>query len=376
MAVAQRRPAPSHDIVADTAAYERWQASLVPIDAGALTRKHALMHESLPKFLRGTYYRWARRFPLICPEFVRGAPVPSVGDVHVENFGTWRDVEGRLAWGINDVDEAWPLAQANDLIRLLTSALVLHDADDDDRLALAPRAMVRSLLTGYHDALAAGGLPYVLAESHATLREQAVQRLHDPVAYWRKIEEAGASVRRLSPEIGALLRAALPAGATVTEYRSRLAGVGSLGRTRVVALAMWDGARVAREAKALIPSAHAWHAGRRRAPRWSARMVDAALHARDPYLTLHASGWTVRRLAPDCSRIDLEKLPSAGDERHLLHAMGAEVANMQLGLTSARALRAGARGVTDATMLRAARAMVRDLTEDWRVWCQHSASRT
>jgi uncharacterized protein (DUF2252 family) len=25
----------------------------------------------------------------------------------VENFGAWRDVEGRLIWGINDFDEAW-----------------------------------------------------------------------------------------------------------------------------------------------------------------------------------------------------------------------------------------------------------------------------
>ena len=35
-----------------------------------------------------------------------GALELSVGDLHVENFGTWRDSEGRLIWGINDFDEA------------------------------------------------------------------------------------------------------------------------------------------------------------------------------------------------------------------------------------------------------------------------------
>jgi len=32
--------------------------------------------------------------------------VLAVGDLHVENFGTWRDAEGRLIWGVNDFDES------------------------------------------------------------------------------------------------------------------------------------------------------------------------------------------------------------------------------------------------------------------------------
>jgi hypothetical protein len=36
-----------------------------------------------------------------------GAPVVTgVGDLHVENFGTWRDADARLVWGVNDFDEA------------------------------------------------------------------------------------------------------------------------------------------------------------------------------------------------------------------------------------------------------------------------------
>ena len=44
-----------------------------------------------------------------------------VGDLHVENFGTWRDVEGRLVWGVNDFDEAYALPYTNDLVRLVAS---------------------------------------------------------------------------------------------------------------------------------------------------------------------------------------------------------------------------------------------------------------
>ncbi len=47
-----------------------------------------------------------------------------MGDLHIENFGTWRDLEGRLIWGINDVDEAYPVRYPNDLVRLAASAFL------------------------------------------------------------------------------------------------------------------------------------------------------------------------------------------------------------------------------------------------------------
>lgn len=34
----------------------------------------------------------------------------AIGDLHVENYGTWRDAEGRWVWGVNDFDEAFPMA--------------------------------------------------------------------------------------------------------------------------------------------------------------------------------------------------------------------------------------------------------------------------
>ena len=48
----------------------------------------------------------------------------AVGDIHVENFGTWRDAEGRLVWGVNDFDEAARMPYAIDIVRLATSAVL------------------------------------------------------------------------------------------------------------------------------------------------------------------------------------------------------------------------------------------------------------
>jgi len=74
-------------------------------------------------FFRGTYYRWgaalaestARSWPR--PGSSRGRRSPH------RDFGTWRDGEGRLVWGVNDFDKAHPMAFPNDLVRLAVSAL-------------------------------------------------------------------------------------------------------------------------------------------------------------------------------------------------------------------------------------------------------------
>ncbi|HVW00442.1 MAG TPA: DUF2252 family protein, partial [Planctomycetaceae bacterium] len=111
--------------LAATKSYERWlatQTSLVPAD---LKHKHDAMHGDLFSFFRATYYRWAQQFDQLDAAITRAPEVLSVGDLHLENFGTWRDSWGRLAWGINDFDEAYPLPYTNDLIRLVASVQVV-----------------------------------------------------------------------------------------------------------------------------------------------------------------------------------------------------------------------------------------------------------
>ena len=144
------------------------------------------MAESPFPFLRATFYRWVQRWPEVCPELAAAPAVLGVGDLHVENFGTWRDAEGRLIWGINDFDEAWPMPYTNDLVRLATSALL---AGRENHLALDPDDACDAILEGYGKTLEQGGCPLVLAERHPWLREMATGNLRDPEPFWAKFDK-------------------------------------------------------------------------------------------------------------------------------------------------------------------------------------------
>jgi uncharacterized protein (DUF2252 family) len=164
-------------IVEATRSYERWLAGRTTIVRADLARKHLFMAESPFPFLRATYYRWLQLFPEICPKSAKSPKVLAVGDLHVENFGTWRDAEGRFAWGINDFDEASVLPYTNDLIRIATSAQFAVAAD---HLALSPKRAANALLRGYADAIHTGGRPFVLAEKNGWLRRVAAHQLGIP----------------------------------------------------------------------------------------------------------------------------------------------------------------------------------------------------
>ena len=82
------------DIVKATAKYEKWLAEQIPVIADDLEFKHEQMRSGEFPFMRATYYRWVQRFNK--DDAAKGAPkLLSVGDLHVENYGTWRDAESR-----------------------------------------------------------------------------------------------------------------------------------------------------------------------------------------------------------------------------------------------------------------------------------------
>src|SRR5262245_22041494 len=81
-----------------TAKYEAWLGRYLTLLPADLKLKHEAMRAAKFPFLRATYYRWAQIFPKVCSKLDAAVEVLGVGDLHVENFGTWRDVEGRLVW--------------------------------------------------------------------------------------------------------------------------------------------------------------------------------------------------------------------------------------------------------------------------------------
>jgi hypothetical protein len=348
------------DVLAATAGYEAWLAGFCPLHAPDLAHKHARMADPAEPFpfFRGTYYRWASLWPAACPGLAEAPRVLAVGDLHVENFGTWRDADGRLCWGVNDFDEADRLPYTNDLVRLAASARLARAAG---ALDVKTADACRAILEGYRDALAAGGTPFVLEESHPELRGMALAAERDPARFWAKLTKLldGPAAEPPADARAALTRD-LPADGLAPAFRFRAqAGMGSLGRPRFVALAEWRGGRVCREAKALAPPATAWAAGGAGESKL-AEAARAAVRPPDPFYRADGA-WVVRRLAPHCSRIGLDALGKA-DARRLLAAMGAEVANVHLGTPGAGAkvlkdlarrkdgwLEAAARAATEAT---------------------------
>jgi hypothetical protein len=311
------------DIQDATRSYEQWMAGQIAVVRRDLVRKHARMAESPFVFLRGTFYRWVQAWPAVCRSLTGAPRVLAVGDLHLENFGTWRDCEGRLVWGVNDVDEACALPYTHDLVRLATSALL---ATRHGRFGLNGRQICETILDGYRASRDRGGCPLVLAERRRWLRQIALNRLRDPVTYWPKFD---ALKKAANPIPHTALRSTLPEPRLPYRVMHRVAGVGSLGRPRFVALADWGGGRIAREAKAWLPSAVVWATGRASRATGEA-LLRRAIRVPDPFFAIR-DGWVVRRLAPDCSRIELDDLPRRRDEQKLLRAMGWETANLHLG---------------------------------------------
>jgi len=337
-------------------------ATHVAVIRADLALKHRRMAESAFTLLRGTFYRWYQLWPRVCSTLADAPIVSSVGDLHVENFGTWRDLEGRLVWGINDVDEACALPYTNDLVRLATSAVL---ASRQGGLKLTRREICEAIVTGYVRSIGQGGRPFVLAEQASWLRRIALNALRDPVVFWARFDSLRSAPKSMAPRV---LRDAFPASGLPFRVVRRVAGVGSLGRPRIVALAYWQGARIAREAKALLPSAAVWASSRPTSVITGPKLLARAVRTRDPYLTFHDK-WIVRRLAPDCSRIELAELPRVRDEERLLRAMGAETGNMHLGRRD-RAILSDVRKRPRRWLDRAAGAMADAVEDDWRRWAR------
>jgi len=349
-----------------TKKYEAWLARNIAIVPADLALKHTRMAEDPFQFLRATFYRWVQVWPSTCPDLARAPRVLAVGDLHVENFGTWRDKEGRLIWGVNDFDEAYSMPYTIDLVRLAASA---HLAISANHLSIPQEDACSCILAGYREGLETGGKPFVLEEENKWLREAATGELRDPVHFWGKMN-ALPSVRGEVPKSARkALEELLPAPGLVYRIAHRVAGLGSLGRERYVALADWEGGRVAREAKALLPSACVWAKDDKGTKKLLYQdVIASAARALDPFVRL-CGKWIVRRLAPHCSRIEMTSIPRRRDEERLLHSMGFETANIHLGSKGAvKNVRRDLAKQKTGWLHGAAKKMVESVRKDWEEW--------
>jgi len=348
-----------------TTSFESWLAKRLPIVRQDIVLKHQHMAEAPFPFFRATFYRWLQHWPEVCPDLAKAPSVLAIGDLHVENFGTWRDEEGRLIWGVNDLDEVWPLSYAIDLVRLATSAYL---AIDGEHLSLTRREASEAIEEGYRDALAAGGKAFILAENHQWLRLLALGKLRDPVRFWEKMQRCPPYTARPPAEVRKLIEQSFPSRPRAYQLKRRIAGLGSLGHPRILALSSWQGAFIAREAKGIRTSAGAWLSKNPGQMIYGAKLADRAIRVKDPCVRFEGH-WLVRRLAPDCSRIELASLPQERDEARLLYNMGWETANMHFGSpTALPKLKRDIARRRGRWLHKAAKAMSKITLKDWEQW--------
>jgi hypothetical protein len=356
------------NIVEATRSYEDWLGSEVALVKRDLKAKHDLMQGDPFGFLRATYYRWLQQSAKVLDATTAGPRVLGVGDLHLENFGTWRDGEGRLAWGINDFDEAHALPYTHDLVRLAASALIAIDAA---QLYVGARRACREILTGYAEAMAAElAKPFVLEGQNTTLRDIAYSDRREPAKFWKGLQ----ALRAVQPpeDVRALLLANLPAGSPEVSFRRRMAGAGSLGLPRYVALRERDRSPVAREAKARVPGALVWLGAKPAKTDSYAAILNHTVRPHDPFIVL-TPRWLVRRLGPHCERIELADIAVAAERREVLRAMGTETANIHRSTKgAAAAIRAHLNRQPDNWLYDAASRMAETVHRDWKVWRRKS----
>jgi len=314
-------------IITASESYESWLGHSIPIVAADLRLKHKHMAESPFMFLRATFYRWMQNWNVACAELSLAPKVLAVGDLHIENFGTWRDPDGRLIWGVNDFDEAFPTSYAIDIVRLASSFAV---ANDD---------ALNAILNGYERGIKKGGSPFVLEEHHLWLRDLALSELREPSRFWQKLEQLPKAKSSALANARKELFKALPKTDSQPQLLARVAGLGSLGRPRFIALVENGGSYVCREAKTIVPSACLWAQGTSAKKASGKSYIEEILHkahrVRDPFYGVSGK-WLVRRLAPHCSKIDVSHLPKKRDDLALFESMGTEIANIHLGTRSAQ----------------------------------------
>lgn len=133
-------PASSMSTLSAIAAFDRGR------EPALLARKYALMRQGMFAFMRGTCHLFYATWPSIPPSPLDRAPSTWLsGDLHVENFGTYKGDNRLTYFDVTDFDESALAPVTFDLGRFLSSILVGAPGwgvDPADARILAQKALV------------------------------------------------------------------------------------------------------------------------------------------------------------------------------------------------------------------------------------------
>lgn len=313
-------------------AYENWlrQQAGKNFVAADMAWKRQKISENAFSFLRGTYWRFAETILIDAPELAALPSILAVGDIHLENYGAWRDADSRMTWGVNDFDEAAIMPYALDLVRLSLSATLARKGETPTAKDICAR-----VLKGYKSGIA-DPQPTILERECDKLREALYLSPIERRKYWVKMQMAcfdkPIPASQVLPKHLKALRAAMPDPKMKLHFARRVAGTGSLGRPRFVAWGEWRGGIVLRESKMLCASAWGF-SGAKEAAIMSGRIAGGAHRAPDPNYHV-TDAIVVRRLGPNSRKIEAKRSPAELLDLELLEMMGRELAACHAGDTA------------------------------------------
>ena len=345
-------------VVDDYDDYVAWLRTQCEVVEEGLVKKRETMAQSPFGLMRATYFRWARTAPSFASHLADAPLALCVGDIHVENFGTWVDAEGRRVWGVNDFDEGAVMPYALDLVRLLVSALLAPSLD-----GLRPSEAAAAVLEGYRLGLNVRS-PRFVEHGGLWFRTLLAGLQDEADKFWSDFRKYDAASPPKS--VAQALKNALPRGHTDLRFLTKQKGAGSLGRPRYMAFAKWQGGAVAREAKAIVPSAWDWASGALFAPRGLA-ISDGSYRSPDASL-LRSGDFVIRRIGSDARKLDLKDVKRSARGAQMLRAMAADLAAVHAATGRVDAIEAHIKRQAKGWLLETAKAAKSQIEVDFRVW--------
>jgi uncharacterized protein (DUF2252 family) len=376
-------------------------------DPQRLAMKFANLRKSPFVFLRGTCHLFYARLPAARMR-VKAPLVWACGDLHLENFGSFKGDNRLVHFDINDFDESALAPASWDLVRFLTSVLLA--AADLKADAGEARKLCDAFVRAYAAALAGGSARWVERDTASGLIEQLLASLESRTRVRhlngrtdlkqgrrrircdgkRALPADGAERGRVAKMIGSLAEAqARPEFFEVLDVAHRIAGTGSLGLERYVVLIEGKGSpngNYLLDLKQAVPASLAPHL-RVKQPAWPTqaqrivavqRRVQAA-----PMAFLHAierrkRSYVLRGLQPSEDRVALyesgigfEKIRSVVEEMGRIVAWGQLRSSGRQGSAIADELIAfgTARKSWHDELVGAARRCAKLVRKDWASFC-------
>ncbi|RTL31399.1 MAG: DUF2252 domain-containing protein [Burkholderiales bacterium] len=329
-------------------------------DAKRLQLKYSKMRSDPFVFLRGACHLFYDRLPS-SGIFKNAPPVWSCGDLHLENFGSYKGDNRLVYFDLNDFDEGLLAPASWDVVRMLTSLRV--GSKSLDIPVKEAQGLCEAFLQAYGAALSAGKAYWIERLTAEGLIRDLLLKLRDRqrkdlLAARAHVKNRQRKLRLIDGKtdpVTAQDRArvedfmkhfakaqANPQFFKVLDVATRIAGTGSLGVERFVVLVEGKGSpdgNYLLDLKEALPSSLAPHV-KCKQPKWPSeahrvvavqRRVQAVSMAFLQPVEMQGKPYVLRGLQPTEDRVSLDGArQSLSDIRTVVHAMGQLVAWGQL----------------------------------------------